>query len=55
MRGRDEAYTRDPAAERRPYRPPRLVVYGSLRELTAAGIGSTQEKGVGGGQTAKRP
>jgi hypothetical protein len=31
------------------------VVYGDLRELTAAGIGSKQEKGVGGGQTSKRP
>ncbi len=55
MSGRDETCSREPAAVRRPYRSPRLVVYGDLRELTAAGIGSVQEKGGGVGQTTKRP
>jgi len=55
MSGRDETSTRQPAAVRRPYRSPRLVVYGDLRQLTAAGIGSVQEKGGGVGQTSKRP
>lgn len=49
----------DPAQQRpvarRPYQSPRLLVYGTLRELTTAGVGSIQEKGGGVGQTTKRP
>lgn len=36
--------------ERRPYRPPQVVVYGSLRELTEAGAGVSGEN-----QTSQNP
>lgn len=55
MSARDDIRPSPIAAARRPYRRPRLIVYGDLRELTTAGVGSVQEKGGGIGQTTKRP
>ena len=39
----------------RPYHAPRLVEYGAIRELTASGSGTQQEKGGSGQNPSKRP
>ena len=41
-----------PASSRRPYSPPRLKLYGNIRELTLGGSPGIGESG--GGQTFKR-
>ncbi len=36
------------------YQPPRLITYGAVRELTAAGSGSQQEKGMSANNASKQ-
>jgi hypothetical protein len=38
---------------RRPYRKPELLAYGTVKDLTAAGLGSTTEQNPGKGSTKK--
>ena len=40
---------------RQPYQTPHLEAYGTLRDLTAAGAGSTTENKPGQGASSKRP
>lgn len=56
MKDKTEAQERKaPQSKARPYHPPRVVVYGAVREITSSGTGSKTENNKGNGQPMRRP
>ena len=44
-----------PQLERRPYRSPRLILYGAAAKLTASGSRGSTEAGMSANNPSKRP
>lgn len=50
-----EVKTARPGVRVRPYHPPRLLVFGAVRVLTASGSAGNQEAGMSTNNPSKRP